>query len=166
MKELDSPEALAAVLRTEAASSLVAIDGHDGSGKSFLSSQLATILSWPVVHLDDFVEREQGGFVEHVRYDDLAPKLSPRPLIVEGVLVLDVLHRLSIEAGYLVHVKRVSEDGLWYDEDVCEPQNLSRSSSLVSLSKRTSSREGDVPLSVELQGADGGSKAASYATFA
>lgn len=37
---------------------IVGVDGHSGSGKSFLAAQLSTLLAAPVVEIDDFVSWE------------------------------------------------------------------------------------------------------------
>ncbi|MCU8395870.1 hypothetical protein M2G63_21965 [Vibrio vulnificus] len=45
------------------------IDGKDGSGKSYLATQLGEQLEIPVLSVDDFLVRQQGFYVSSVKFD-------------------------------------------------------------------------------------------------
>lgn len=85
--------------------SLFAIDGYQGTGKTALAANISATLAIPCVHLDDFLIRNRGGFLDFLRYSELYAALCQRPLIVEGVCVLAVLHELGIVPDKLVYVQ-------------------------------------------------------------
>jgi hypothetical protein len=84
---------------------LFGIDGYQGAGKSTLAQEIAARLRVPALHLDDFLVVGEGGFVNFIRYDELAIALRARPLVVEGVCLLAVTNRLGITPDVLVYVQ-------------------------------------------------------------
>ena len=75
---------------------LIGVDGADGSGKSPLAAWLSWQLEMPALHLDVYVVRDTKPI--EWRFDDLSraidgAQLVPkeRPVIVEGIFLLDVL---------------------------------------------------------------------------
>lgn len=98
----------------------VGIDGTNGSGKTTLAKELSSSLGYPLLSLDNFLEKNQGGFVEHLKYSELIAEIgSLKSFIVEGVCLLEVLRRLKREVDLLVYIKR-QQHGLWADERECE----------------------------------------------
>lgn len=91
------------VRRTDA--SLIALDGLPGSGKSTLAASLSARLAIRAVHLDDYLVHGCVGFTDYLRYEDLRRALLPRPVIVEGVCMLDVLDRLELRPDQLVYLQ-------------------------------------------------------------
>ena len=94
---------------------LIAIDGVDGVGKSSLASWLAFQLAMPTVHLDLFYDRP--GSIQW-RTEDLkraVDRRGKRPLIVEGVLVLDALEQIGRKADFIAFVKGESTSS-WADQ--------------------------------------------------
>ena len=91
-----------------------------------MATDLQAAVGGTVVSLDDFVSKNRGGYVPHLKTDKLVAVSTKahRPLIVEGVCVLAVLQRVQLEPDLLVYVKRVDEDGYWYDESICDPSEL------------------------------------------
>jgi uridine kinase len=87
---------------------LIAIDGADGLGKSSLASWLAWQLGAPTIHLDLYLVR--GSDPIRWRTDDLRRIIQTRlvehakPLIVEGILVLDALDKIERKPDFLVYV--------------------------------------------------------------
>lgn len=86
---------------------LIAIDGADDSGKSSLASWLAWQLGMPAVQLDlyltgtkpvQWLATELARVVAH-RLD------NDRPVIIDGVLVLDALEQIGRKPDFLVFVK-------------------------------------------------------------
>ncbi|HNY51466.1 MAG TPA: shikimate kinase [Smithella sp.] len=100
---------------------LVGVDGVDGSGKSWLATLLSKELGWPHIDLDDHIENNMGGYVEHVHYDDVQNILNNTSgsVIIEGVCLLHVLEGLKRHLDFLIYVKRVAHYGRWYDEEDC-----------------------------------------------
>ena len=92
---------------------LVGVDGVDGSGKSWLATLLSKELGWPHIDLDDHIENNMGGYVEHVHYDDVQNILNNTSgsVIIEGVCLLHVLEGLKRHLDFLIYVKRVAHYG-------------------------------------------------------
>ena len=101
---------------------LIAIDGVDGSGKSRLASKLANKLGYVHINLDDYLEKHRGGFLGHIKYELLKIKMEniKLPVIIEGVCLLAVLRNLKKDPDLLIYIKRMSDDGWWRDEAICE----------------------------------------------
>ena len=117
--ELSSVEDLVSFVQ-ERSAQRIGIDGVDGVGKTTLAVNLAERLSYPLVSLDDYLDRNKGGFVEHLSYSALSHELDSRDrFVVEGDCLLQVLARLPMELHLLVYLKRV-QYGVWTDERECE----------------------------------------------
>lgn len=102
--ELSSIPELAAYL-SKISPKRIAIDGPPGVGKTTLAQQLAPRLDVRCVHLDDFLEPNQGGFLEFLDFNKLASSLQQTPLIVEGVCLLAALERACVGPDVLVYVR-------------------------------------------------------------
>jgi hypothetical protein len=125
MHEVNTVRELVELLSSSYATAvLIGIDGTDGAGKTTLAKELGQSMGATVVSLDDFVPKDSGSYVPHLRTDDLRETLcsAGRPVIVEGVCLLAALEALSLGPDLLIYVKRISDDGYWYDHDVCDPQ--------------------------------------------
>ena len=121
MHEANSPTEVADLLRNVGAS-LVAVDGTHGSGKSHLADELGALLGIDVLHLDDFVAKNQGDYVRNIDFASVSTAISAAPaLIVEGICVLQILEALRLAEDAFVYVKRVAH-GYWIDEDDLNPQ--------------------------------------------
>ena len=86
---------------------LIGIDGADLSGKSSLASWLSWQLGMPTVQLDLYLTSLHPI---QWRTEDLARVVAKRidtdrPIIVEGVLLLDALDQIERNADFLVFVK-------------------------------------------------------------
>jgi hypothetical protein len=83
---------------------LIAIDGPDGVGKSSLASWLAWQLGMPTVHLDLYAIRGSRPLRWRTAEVDLViqARLSlGMPVIVEGMLIVDVLDQISRSPDFL-----------------------------------------------------------------
>ena len=102
---------------------LVAVDGLLGAGKSTLSESLATSLSAAHVRVDEFVEREQGNYVAHLKITELSERLR-RDLASHSIVLLDavcsaaVLDRLGAAADVAIYVRRLDSRSEWFDGEV------------------------------------------------
>lgn len=86
---------------------LIGIDGKAGTGKTSLSNWLAWQLGMPAIHLDLFlIQSELPAPIER-RVSDLDRCFKARghrPLIVEGVLLLDALDEVGRFPDFLIFV--------------------------------------------------------------
>ena len=88
---------------------LIGIDGVNGSGKSALAAWLSWQLNMPAVHLDLYLV--QGSNPLTWRTGDLARALDARrslsrPVIVDGILLLNALDAINRKPDFLVFVER------------------------------------------------------------
>lgn len=101
---------------------LLAIDGVDGCGKTTLSDSLAPKLDCVVLHLDDYVEMNKGGFLDHFDYEKLKAEIQKATnqngsVIIEGVCVLEVLNQVGVKPDLHIYTKELKLGFLWHDED-------------------------------------------------
>ena len=114
MPELTSLEDLGLSLKDRPGR--IGIDGRNGTRKSTIADLLSQQMGIDSVHIDDFLIKEQGGYVEFVDYPKLTDTLQSKPrAIVEGVCLIQVLERAKMRVDTLVYVKRYHL-GLWGDE--------------------------------------------------
>lgn len=116
MREVTTLAEVVEILR-EVSAKRIGIDGADGVGKTTLARDIAKSIGFTHLNLDDFLEKNQGGFVHFIKYDDLRAKAAQPTFVVEGVCLLEVLARARITIDALVYVKRYHL-GYWPDE--CE----------------------------------------------
>jgi hypothetical protein len=88
---------------------LIGLDGMPGVGKSSVASWLAWQLGAKAVHLDLYVEPK--GFPLLWRTDDLTRVLEARlslgrPVIIEGVALLDALAAVGRQPDFLAWIER------------------------------------------------------------
>ncbi len=97
----------------------IGLDGKDGVGKSTLAQTIVKDTGFSIVELDSFLEKDRGGFIEFLRYDELKDALDVKSFVVEGVCLLEALGRIGCELDLLVYVRRLRY-GVWRDADVCD----------------------------------------------
>jgi uridine kinase len=110
---------------------LIGIDGRDGEGKTSAATWLAWQLGMPAIHLDLFVERTKDEGPLRWRTDDLANCVKTRrakPILIEGVLLLDALLAIERTVDFLVFVQKLepqrSRDRS-QDDDLIDPREFS-----------------------------------------
>lgn len=97
----------------------IGIDGVNGVGKSSLSAELAEALGLPTLDLDDYLFKNQGGFVPFIDYPALTAALSSMPsVILSGACLREVLVNSGSALDGHIYIKRMRH-GLWADEDMC-----------------------------------------------
>ena len=119
MIELETPQDLAA-LRRESGYGRIGIDGVDGCGKTTLAKSLVGQLDIPLISLDDYLDKNRGGYLDHLRYEELRRAFHAKPqCIVEGVCLLQALELANFRIDALVYVKRM-QHGIWADQRECD----------------------------------------------
>jgi hypothetical protein len=94
---------------TERRALLIGIDGLDGAGKSSLAAWLSWQLEMPAIHVDLYIVTDTDPLA--FRTDHLAAAIEARlrlgrPIIVEGVLLLDVLDSIGHRPDFLIFVAK------------------------------------------------------------
>ena len=77
---------------------IIGIDGDQGAGKTTLASELCENLEGEVVSVDDYLLKPNGSYLAQVDQQNLVARLNAvakKPLIIESVLLLEVLARIS-----------------------------------------------------------------------
>jgi len=92
----------------------IGIDGVDGAGKSPLARFLSWQLGIPSLETDMFLKK--GETFPSLRYDELKNlvefrHLLDRPVIIEGLFLLEVLDNLNISPDILIYVINMDFDG-------------------------------------------------------
>jgi hypothetical protein len=88
---------------------LIGFDGRDGEGKTSAATWLAWQFGMLAIHLDLFIRRSESEGAISWRTDDLARCLKARdtkPIIIEGVLLLEALAAIEKSPDYLVFVEK------------------------------------------------------------
>ena len=107
---INTENELVAALRNTSfdSKSTVSVDGVDGVGKTTLSTKIAQELCLSNIELDDFVQKNQGGYINHIDYDRLLKKINAnKPVVVEGICVLQILQRIQIRPNVRIYIKVV-----------------------------------------------------------
>jgi len=106
--------------------SLITVDGMDGSGKSHLARKLAKKLSTRHVEIDNFLNQKRGGFLDHIRYTELADTLQRddggATFVVEGCCILEVMRRVEGVPDLKIYLKH-KRVGQWACDFLAKYEN-------------------------------------------
>lgn len=102
---------------------LVTFDGCMLAGKTELMREIARRLGVQGLDLDDFVERQQGVFVEALRLQKLAAAIEQASensgvVLLSGICMLEVLERMGCESNLTVYIQANNQDGKPDDIDL------------------------------------------------
>lgn len=102
---------------------VVAVDGRSGAGKTTLARFLAWYFNSSLVELDLFLT--EGGIIR--RESDVQRIVNfrlvrhRRPIIVEGLLVLDLLDSIGVRPDYTIYVRNSARpDGCGFAHESAE----------------------------------------------
>jgi hypothetical protein len=115
---------------------LIGFDGRDGDGKTSAANWLAWQFGMPAIHLDLFYQRSKSESAISWRTDDLARCFEARgakPIIVEGVLLLDALAAIEKSPDYLVFVEKMEPPRIRdrsQDDDLKDPSEFALSNQI------------------------------------
>jgi hypothetical protein len=97
----------------------IGIDGVDPDGMSYLAQTLSQALGCPALDVDDYLYRNQGGYVDFIDYPALSAALAAMPaFVLSGACLREVLLNLAQDVDGQIYIKRMQE-GSWADEDQC-----------------------------------------------
>jgi hypothetical protein len=123
MIEVTTPDALIDALR-RAKSKRIGIDGKERCGKTSLGNAIVPGLGCSLYSLDDYLEKNRGGFVKFLDHARLHAEVSPEDsYVIEGVCLLTSLQHANLTIDTLVYIK-CRHYGMWADErelDLKEP---------------------------------------------
>src|SRR5436190_15075070 len=103
MIEVSTPDAVVEALRT-ANAHRIGVDGTDGSGKTTLARVVAAKLRRRLFSLDDYLEKDKGGFLEFIDYLRLRSDVcAEEAFVLEGVCLLHALQRAELVIDALVY---------------------------------------------------------------
>ncbi|RXH19809.1 hypothetical protein [Bradyrhizobium guangzhouense] len=93
---------------------LIGIDGFDGAGKSSLAAWLSWQLGMPAIQLDLYIRPNTDPLA--FKANELAVPIDARlttgrPLIVEGILLLDAMAAINRRPDVLIFVEREGNGG-------------------------------------------------------
>jgi len=119
MIETDSVQEILSIIRKRGFGR-IGVDGTNKAGKTTMSTKLANELGFSHLNLDDYLEKNKGGFLEFLKYQDIKQDLSELDnFVIDGVCLLKVLGHIDTPIEVLIYVKRMRH-GLWADETECE----------------------------------------------
>jgi len=102
---------------------IIGIDGRNGVGKTTLGRYLAWHFNVSLVESDLFLNRNENSLdyrlAEIVRIID-ARLEKPRPVILDGILLRELLQKLNRSAGYVVYCR----SGQYSEGNPLEPRLL------------------------------------------
>lgn len=101
---------------------IVGVDGHLGSGKSYLARQLASLIDGTHIEVDRYLAPQQGAYLPFLNLEELRQAVlaegARQPVIVDGICLQEVFDLLGLRPDLTVYVRRISPAGLWHDEDL------------------------------------------------
>ncbi len=93
---------------------VIAIDGRDGVGKTTLGRYLAWHFNVTLVETDLFTTSKRGvlQYYENEILRVVTERLKkPRPVIIEGVAMLQLLEQLKLNRDYYIYVSNKNQSG-------------------------------------------------------
>ena len=110
--------------------SVVAIDGDEGSGKTQLAAELQKNVGGDVISIDDFLIGNGMSYTKQFNANAFRACLkdkNARPLIIEGVLLLDILEREHLTADRYIFAKCIQQGQWQYEQYRSATANLPKS---------------------------------------
>lgn len=94
---------------------MITFDGCMLAGKTKLMREIASRLGVQGLDLDDFVERQQGMFIEALRLQELTAAIEQARaksgvILLSGICMLEVLERIGRESDLAVYVQANNQD--------------------------------------------------------
>lgn len=87
---------------------IIGIDGDNGAGKSTLAKEIQVALGGMIVEVDNFLLGNRQPYLAQLDFPRLAEVVRTAkvaPIVLEGILLLDVLDKLDIQSTFLIFSK-------------------------------------------------------------
>jgi len=102
-------------------SQIISIDGWNGSGKTYLANTFQDNDQIEIIHIDSYLNKNGGLYLEEIRYDDLKEKISRlldsnSKILIEGACILEILENIEYESQITVYIKEQGSGNEWYYE--------------------------------------------------
>lgn len=103
---------------------IIGIDGLLGAGKTTLSKIIAAKNHYECLHLDDYITPGQGNFLESIQIEKLQTDVAKcnNILIIEGICLLAVLDKLSMNLDFFIFVEQSMHDTSLKSSDVLKDE--------------------------------------------
>ena len=100
----------------------MAIDGFPSAGKTPLGRLLSKELEFTHIDLDEFLIPDLGAFLPAIKLPEIRKRIDDASgnMIISGCCILEVLDKLAVTPGLLIYVKRVGQNGIWYEGNYAE----------------------------------------------
>jgi hypothetical protein len=103
---------------------ILALDGGDGTGKTYIAEDLWKGLGGGIIHGDNFMtgnlKDEHEFFIQELEHEISAfRRMHSFFIVIESVLLWQALDKLKIKPDIVVYIKKISGNNrvLWTDED-------------------------------------------------
>lgn len=91
---------------------IIAIDGRDGVGKTSLGRYFACRYNISLIELDLFIDQSNNTYYLEDINRIINYRLNiPRPIIIEGIKVMELLKSLEKNWDFLIYISNSSFDG-------------------------------------------------------
>ena len=103
---------------------IIGIDGDNGAGKSTLANELSQRIGGSVISVDDFLLGNGDAYLSQLNMPNISKAIeaAEEPIIVEGMLLLDVLDRIGLTPDFMIFAKCEFEGPIMYgrQRDICD----------------------------------------------
>lgn len=99
---------------------IIAVDGYDGSGKTYLSKTIYNkFKDFAWIDFDDYRKNKKANYIESLNIPLIKSKIfNQKKIIFSGICMLQILEKIKINNFIHIYIKKYNEFG-WADKDDC-----------------------------------------------